>query len=85
MKLFAKLSLMRLRFVLMSTISAKDAEVLASDFSTADIEALTALSKEVTPAHVVHVLRKMLEIYSSIGKTHIQSLPLEVVVGEIVG
>ncbi len=84
MKVFAKLSMMRLRYLLMKTISEVEARNLAEDLSHDDIKSLNELSKTVSGQQVALVLRKMLEVYQSIGKTHIQSLPLELVVAELV-
>ncbi len=84
MKIFAKLAMSRLRYLLMSSISVSEAKTLAQDFSETDITALNEIAKKVSAQQVAGALRKMLESYHSIGKTHIQSLPLEMVVGEMV-
>ncbi len=83
MKVFAKLAMMRLRYLLMRTISEKEAAVLAEDLGEADVAALGELSKKISGQMAAAALRSMLEVYQSIGKTHIQSLPLELVVGEM--
>lgn len=85
MKVFAKLAMTRLRYMLMLTISAKEASALASDLSASDVALLSDLAKQVTGQHVAGVLKRMLEVYHSIGKTYVQSLPLELVVGEVMG
>lgn len=85
MKIFAKLVISRLRYLLMSSISPVETKVLAQDFSDTDIQALDEVAKKVSGQQTAEALRKMLESYHSIGKTYIQSLPLEMVVGEIVG
>ena len=77
MKVFAKLAMTRLRFMLMRSISEKEAGQLASDLSAADVTTLTELSKKVSPQDVAQSLKKILDVYHSIGKTYIQSLPLE--------
>ena len=84
MKVFAKLSMMRLRYVLMKSISEVEARILADDLSASDIEALNELSKLVSPQQVAGALKKLLEVYQSIGKTYIQSLPLELLLAELV-
>lgn len=85
MKIFAKLAIVRLRYLLMKTVSEIEAKKISSDLSVSDIQALDEIVKNssVTAPQVVDILRKILEIYNSIGKTHIQSLPLEVLVGEV--
>lgn len=83
MKVFAKLAMTRLRYMLMLTISAKEAGALASDLSANDVELFSELAKQTTGQHIAGVLKRMLEIYHSIGKTYVQSLPLELVVGEV--
>jgi DNA polymerase III subunit gamma/tau len=85
MKVFAKLAMTRLRYMLMLTISAKEASALAGDLSAGDVALLSDLAKQVTGQHIAGVLKRMLEVYHSIGKTYVQSLPLELVVGEVVG
>jgi DNA polymerase-3 subunit gamma/tau len=84
MKVFAKLAMTRLRYMLMRTIAEKEASVLASDLSASDVVLFDGLAKQVTGQQIAGVLRKMLEVYHSIGKTYVQSLPLELVVGEVV-
>jgi DNA polymerase-3 subunit gamma/tau len=85
MKVFAKLAMTRLRYMLMRTIAEKEASALASDLSASDVVLFDSLAKQVTGQQIAGVLRKMLEVYHSIGKTYVQSLPLELVVGEVVG
>ena len=85
MKVFAKLAMTRLRYMLMRTIAEKEASLLASDLSASDVVLFDGLAKQVTGQQIAGVLRKMLEVYHSIGKTYVQSLPLELVVGEVVG
>ena len=85
MKVFAKLAMTRLRYMLMRTIAEKEASALASDLSASDVVLFDGLAKQVTGQQIAGVLRKMLEVYHSIGKTYVQSLPLELVVGEVVG
>lgn len=85
MKVFAKLAMTRLRYMLMRTIAEKEASLLASDLSASDVVLFDGLVKQVTGQQIAGVLRKMLEVYHSIGKTYVQSLPLELVVGEVVG
>lgn len=77
MKVFAKLAMTRLRYMLMRSISEKEAGQLARDLSAADVATLTELSKKVSPQEVAQSLKKILDVYHSIGKTYIQSLPLE--------
>lgn len=84
MKVFAKLAMTRLRYMLMRTIAEKEASLLASDLSASDVVLFDGLAKQVTGQQIAGVLRKMLEVYHSIGKTYVQSLPLELVVGEVV-
>lgn len=84
MKVFAKLAMTRLRYILMRTISEKEAVALASDLSASDVVLFDGLAKQVTGQQIANALKKMLEVYHSIGKTYVQSLPLELVVGEIV-
>ena len=84
MKVFAKLSMMRLRYLLMKSISEVEARILADDLSASDITALNELSKLVSPQQVAGTLKKLLEVYQSIGKTYIQSLPLELLLAELV-
>jgi len=84
MKVFAKLAMTRLRYMLMRTIAEKEASALASDLSASDVVLFDGLAKQVTGQQIAGVLRKMLEVYHSIGKTYVQSLPLELVVGEVV-
>ncbi|MCF7864909.1 MAG: DNA polymerase III subunit gamma/tau [Candidatus Pacebacteria bacterium] len=85
MKVFAKLAMTRLRYMLMRTIAEKEASVLASDLSAGDVVMFNDLAKQVTGQQIAGVLKRMLEVYHSIGKTYVQSLPLELVVGEVVG
>jgi len=84
MKVFAKLAMTRLRYMLMRTIAPKEASALLSDLSASDVVLFDGLAKQVTGQQIAGVLRKMLEVYHSIGKTYVQSLPLELVVGEVV-
>lgn len=85
MKVFAKLSMTRLRYLLMRSISESDAKVLKDDLSAEDVEALGEISKKVSGQDIAKALKEMLLIYQSIGKTHVPSLPLELLVGEMVG
>ncbi len=85
MKVFAKLAMTRLRYMLMRTIAEKEASLLASDLSATDVVLFDGLAKQVTGQQIAGVLKRMLEVYHSIGKTYVQSLPLELVVGEVVG
>jgi len=82
MKVFAKLVMTRLRYVLMRLVSEREAEQLVSDISTEDVAALNALAKDQKADHVADTLRKMLDSYQLIGKTHIASLPLELLAAE---
>lgn len=85
MKVFAKLAMTRLRYMLMRTIAEKEASLLASDLSASDVVLFDGLARQVTGQQIAGVLKRMLEVYHSIGKTYVQSLPLELVVGEVVG
>lgn len=82
MKVFAKLSIMRLRYCLMKTISESEAKNMAEDLSENDIKELGEVLKGVSGNQVAGVLKSILGVYGSIGKSHISSLPLEVLVGE---
>jgi hypothetical protein len=68
----------------MKSISEVEARILADDLSASDIAALNELSKLVSPQQVAGTLKKLLEVYQSIGKTYIQSLPLELLLAELV-
>lgn len=80
-KVFTELALTRLRYVLLRTISEKDAEVLASDISAGDRETCTRLAKGLSSKHVAETLSRVLGVYHSIGKSYVSTVPLEVVVG----
>ncbi len=85
MKVFAKLAMMRLRYALMKTISEQEAKVMASNLSAADIEVLNELTKQVSGNEIADALRAILGTFHSIGKSHIASLPLEILVAEVSG
>lgn len=77
-KLFTKLSLEKLRNILLVQIQAPS--ILLSKEQIADIKKVT----EGIPAqHTALVVKKILEIQHQLGKTFIPILPLEVVVGEV--
>lgn len=82
MKVFAKLAMTRLRYMLMRTISEKEAGALAGDLSASDVALFNDLATKVSGQQIAGLLKRMLEVYHSIGKTYVQSLPLELVVGE---
>ncbi len=84
MKVFAKLAMTRLRYMLMRTISEKEAGALAGDLSASDVALFNDLATKVSGQQIAGLLKRMLEVYHSIGKTYVQSLPLELVVGESV-
>jgi len=82
MKVFARLAMTRLRYLLMRTISEREAGVLAGDLPASDVEALSVMAKSVSGQQVAAALRRMLDVYQSIGKTHVASLPLELAIAE---
>jgi hypothetical protein len=82
MKVFAKLAMTRLRYMLMRTISEKEAAALAGDLSSVDAVLFNELATKVSGQQIAALLKRMLEVYHSIGKTYVQSLPLELVIGE---
>lgn len=79
-KLFAKLSLEKLRGALLLAIGSG-----AGFLGEADKKELSEIIKDSSPAHIATTIRKMLDMYHAIGKTYIPTLPLEVVVGEVCG
>lgn len=83
MKVFSKLAMTRFRYMLMRSISEKESEHLAGDLSALDLETYNELARKATGQHFAGVLKKMLEMYHSVGKTYVSSLPLELVVGEV--
>jgi DNA polymerase III subunit gamma/tau len=94
MKVFADLVLTRVRYVLALLVTKTESEFFGQAISFEEKEKIAnALSDavkvtgitDITPAKVAGILRSILSIYSTIGKTNVGSLPLEVVVGETVG
>jgi DNA polymerase III subunit gamma/tau len=83
-KVFAELSMIRLRYLLASIVAPTESACFGQAIS--DEERLMwgdfSKDKSLTAQQVAGYLRKLLGTYSLIGKSPIASLPLEVVVGE---
>lgn len=88
-KIFADLSLIRLRYILASLISKSEAEYLAHSLSLDEIKDIENATKEagakISPAQVAGIIKSMLSVYHTLGKTYIPSLPLELVISEYSG
>lgn len=82
-KVFTELTLTRLRYILLKTISNTQSETLASDISSEDREICSQIAKQVSSKYVAETLSKVLSVYHSIGKSYVSTVPLEVVVGMI--
>ena len=80
-KVFTELALTRLRYVLMRSISEKQAELLAGDISQEDSAVCVDISKKTSPKFVAEMIKNILQVYHSIGKSYVSTVPLEVVVG----
>ncbi len=83
MKVFAKLLLARLRYLLLRSTAPKQAEHVAQEFTKNEVEKLNALSAET--GFVVKALHTLLEASQHIGKTYISTLPLELGFVKIIG
>ncbi len=90
MKVFTDLVLIRVRYVLALLVAKSEADFFGQAISAEEkqkiADVLSGAVKvtgitEVTPAKVASILRSILSIYNTIGKTHVGSLPLEVVIG----
>ncbi|HEY1037129.1 MAG TPA: DNA polymerase III subunit gamma/tau [Candidatus Paceibacterota bacterium] len=83
-KVFADLSLARFRYVLALMVAKGEAEHLGGSISSEERASLADAAKAAgaTPAKVAAVVRSVLSIYNSLGKTYIPSLPLELVISE---
>lgn len=84
MKLFGKLILEKLRFVLLLRFDKTMSEGIASRVSEEDFKWLSDLAGKAININS-NVLLKFLEAYEHLGKTHIPELPLELALVEVVG
>lgn len=84
MKLFGKLILEKLRFVLLLRFDKTMADSIKDRVSEEDFKWLGDLAGKATHINS-QVLIKFLEAYEHLGKTHIAELPLELVVVEMAG
>lgn len=82
MKVMSKLLLARLRYILLATVSPKQAEQVAKEFSTHEQGKLAELLKTLTPqiGEIVKALYIFLEASQQVGKTYISTLPLELAI-----
>jgi DNA polymerase-3 subunit gamma/tau len=83
MKVFSKLAMMRLRYALMKTISESEAKMMAEDISETDTKEIDVLVKQASGNQIASTLKAMLTTQHTIGKSHIASLPLEILVAEL--
>ncbi len=80
MKTFASLLLEKLRVILLLKNSPTIAEEVKSDLSEEDWKVLSTLAKDSTSAITPATLVEFLKAYDMIGRSYIESLPMELVV-----
>lgn len=61
------------------------AEILGSDISENDKAVIDELVKTVAISHIANTLKSILNSYQIVGKSHIASLPLEILVVDVCG
>jgi DNA polymerase-3 subunit gamma/tau len=82
MKLFLKLLLERIRFVIMLRHNPKSGENLSLQYGHEDVCLIAAYAKDAKSPVNSHLLLKMLEISDLVGKSSIPELPLELLLIE---
>jgi len=81
-KLFYKLFLERIRAVMMVRHNPKNADTLLAQFGVDEIKSIKAFAEDKTSSINSHLLVKILSYAEYIGKSHVPTLPLEVLIIE---
>lgn len=98
MKMFTRMLIARVRQLLLIVASPQTAKVYEEDFSAEESERMKKLTQNAgiagaanggahgaTPARLASILAELLTAYQQVGRSHVETLPLEVAFVRIVG